>query len=77
MRAEAKILGELPRQMDFLRRFWIEHTTISNWIVLAVGFVAILVYSARDVGFGGGQWAALIGATVGLAGLCAWIISWE
>ncbi len=63
--------------MNFLKRFWVEHTTISNWIILAVGFVAILFYSARDVGFEGGQWAALIGATVGLAGLCAWIISWE
>ena len=63
--------------MDYLKRFWAEHTTISNWVVLAVGFVIILVYSARDVGFGNLQWAGLIGATVGLAGLCAWIISWE
>jgi Flp pilus assembly protein protease CpaA len=63
--------------MNFLRRFWAEHTTISNWVVLAFGFVLILIYSARGVGFEGGQWAAIIGATVGLAGLCAWIISWE
>jgi Flp pilus assembly protein protease CpaA len=63
--------------MNFLRRFWAEHTTISNWVVLAIGFDMILVYSARDVGFDSGQWAALLGATVALAGLCAWIISWE
>ncbi len=63
--------------MNFLRRFWAEQTTISNWVVLAIGFVIILVYSARDVGFDSGQWAALLGATVVLAGLCAWIISWE
>lgn len=63
--------------MDFLKRFWAERTTLSNWLILAVGFVVILVFSARDVGFDGGQWAALIGVTVGLAGLCAWIISWE
>jgi Flp pilus assembly protein protease CpaA len=63
--------------MNFLRRFWAEQTTISNWVVLAIGFVIILVYSARDVGFDSGQWAALLGATVALAGLCAWIISWE
>jgi len=24
-----------------------------------------------------GQWAALIAATIALAGLCVWIISWE
>ena len=63
--------------MDFLRRFWAEHTTLSNWSLLAMGFVAILVFSARDVGFDARQWAAIIGVTIGLAGLCAWIISWE
>ena len=63
--------------MDFLRRFWAEHTTLSNWAVLAIGFVVILLFSARGVGFESAQRAALIGVTVGLAGLCAWIISWE
>ena len=63
--------------MDFLQRFWAEHTTLSNWAVLAIGFVVILLFSARGVGFEGAQWAVLIGVTVGLAGLCAWIISWE
>ena len=47
------------------------------WAALAVGMVAILVIAARSVGFTAGQWAALIAATVALAGLCAWIISWE
>jgi hypothetical protein len=39
--------------------------------------VVILVWSARDVGLEPGQWAALIVATIGLAGLCVWIIGWE
>lgn len=63
--------------MDFLRRFWTEHTILSNWAALAVGFVVILLFSARNVGFAGSQWAALVGVTIGLAGLCAWVISWE
>lgn len=63
--------------MDPLKRFWTEHTTLSNWLVLAIGFVIILAFSARGVGFTSAQWIALIGVTVGLAGLCAWIISWE
>ncbi len=63
--------------MNFLRRFWAGHTVLSNWAVLAIGFVVILAFSARGVGFTGTQWAALIGVTVGLAGLCAWIIGWE
>ena len=44
---------------------------------VAVGFVVILYFSAQHVGFTPPQWAALIAATVGLAGLCAWIINWE
>ena len=63
--------------MSSIRQFIGQHPRLTAWAVLAVGFVAILVWSARDVGFSAGQWAALIAATVGLAGLCVWIIGWE
>jgi hypothetical protein len=63
--------------MNPLRRFYDEHPNLAMWIVLAIGMVLILLWSARDVGFLVGQWAALIVATVALAGLCVWIISWE
>lgn len=63
--------------MDSLKKFWTDHPIISNWLVLTIGMVIILFFSARHVGFLPGQWTALIGATVVLAGLCAWIISWE
>jgi len=36
-----------------------------------------VIIAARNVGFTPSQWAALIAATIGLAGLCVWIISWE
>ena len=36
-----------------------------------------LAYEARDVGLFPGQWAALVVATVAVAGLCVWIIGWE
>ena len=60
-----------------MKKLWTDHPILSNWLILAVGMVIILVISARSVGFLPGQWTALIGATVALAGLCAWIISWE
>ena len=63
--------------MDSIKRFWNEHPVLSNWAALALGMVVILYFSARHVGFEPGQWAALVGATVLLAGLCAWIINWE
>ena len=63
--------------MTRLGKLWDEHPNLVSWLLLAVGMVIILVIAARDVGFKPGQWAALIAATVALAGLCVWIISWE
>jgi hypothetical protein len=63
--------------MASIKQFIGQHPRLAAWAVLAVGFVAILVWSARDVGFSAGQWAALVVATIGLAGLCVWIIGWE
>jgi len=63
--------------MSFVRRFLDQHPRLAAWFVLAVGMVAILVWSARDVGLLAHQWASLIVATIGLAGLCIWIIGWE
>jgi len=39
--------------------------------------VIIVIIAACDVGFEADMWAAIIGATILLAGLCVWIISWE
>lgn len=63
--------------MNTLKRFWVQHPILSNWAVLTFGMVIILYFSARHVGFAPTQWAALVGATIVLAGLCAWIINWE
>lgn len=61
----------------FIKEWVSRHPQLTMWTVLAVGMVVILVLAARDVGFTAGQWAALIGATILLAGLCVWIIGWE
>ena len=58
---------------DFVRR----HPQLTAWVVLALGMVMILIWSAKDVGLLPGQWAALIVATILLAGLCVWIIGWN
>lgn len=50
---------------------------LSAWAVLSVGIVGLLVYEARDVGLSAGNWLALIIASVVVAGLCIWIVSWE
>ncbi len=63
--------------MSRLTAFVRNHPRLTAWIALAIGMVAILVWSARDVGLLPGQWAALIIATIGVAGLCVWIIGWE
>lgn len=63
--------------MEAIKKFASNHPQITSWIVLAIGMVIILVWSARDVGFTGGQWAALVITTILLAGACVWIIGWE
>ena len=61
----------------FLKDWVNRHPQLTAWAALAVGMVAILIWAAKDVGLEAGQWAALIVATILLAGLCIWIISWD
>jgi hypothetical protein len=57
---------------------WINvHPKLAAWLVLAIGMVLLVVWSAKDVGLLPGQMLALVAATIGLAGLCVWIIGWE
>jgi hypothetical protein len=57
---------------------WIEdHPRFSAWIVLGLGMVILVVLEAQDVGLQPSQWAAIIVATILVAGACVWIISWE
>jgi protein-S-isoprenylcysteine O-methyltransferase Ste14 len=63
--------------MESIKRFIMDHPQWTSWIVLSVGMVIILIWSAHDVGLLFGQWVALIIATVAVAGLAVWIIGWE
>jgi hypothetical protein len=57
---------------------WMQrHPRLAAWTILSVGMVVLLLIEAKDVGLLAGQWAALIIATVLVAGACVWIISWE
>ncbi|MGC8782151.1 MAG: hypothetical protein ACP5UQ_14915 [Anaerolineae bacterium] len=63
--------------MTRIRKLWEMHPNLMSWALLAIGMVIVVIVAAREVGFKPGQWAALIVATIALAGLCVWIISWE
>jgi hypothetical protein len=63
--------------MVAIREFVNKHPRLVSWFVLALGMVIMLVWAARDVGLLPGQMAALVVATILLAGLCVWIIGWE
>ncbi len=63
--------------MSKLLEFAERHPQLVAWGALAVGMVAILLWSARGVGLLPGQTMALAVATILLAGLCVWIIGWE
>ena len=64
------VLGTLIKFADARPR-------LAAWIVLSLGIVILLLIEARDVGLLFGQWIALIVASVLVAGLCIWIVSWE
>jgi hypothetical protein len=57
--------------------FYNKHPKLVAWAVLAVGMVIMLLWSSKDVGLLPTQTIALVIATIGLAGLCVWIIGWE
>lgn len=63
--------------MENVKQFLNEHPQLTSWVVLSIGMVAILVWSAQDVGLLAGQWVALIISTIAVAGLAVWIIGWE
>jgi hypothetical protein len=56
---------------------WAAHPKLMSWLVLSVGMVAILLWAARNAELLTSQRLFLVLATIGLAGLCAWIIDWE
>ncbi len=63
--------------MLVIRQFLGQHPRLVAWFVLALGMVIMLLWAAKDVGLLPGQMAALVIATILLAGLCVWIIGWE
>ena len=59
-------------------RLWLQgHPRLSQWIVLAVGMVVILLWASWSVPLLWFQRLAMVAATVALAGACVWIIHWE
>ncbi len=53
------------------------HPLIVAWILMSIAMVAILLVSTGDANLLPSQLAAMIAATIVLAGACVWIVSWE
>jgi hypothetical protein len=60
-----------------IKQWIVRHPLLVAFVVLAIGMVAMLLYASRDVDLLPTQRLALVAATIGLAGACVWIISWE
>lgn len=63
--------------MNALKLQWEKHPNLLSFAILAIGMLIILYFSARHVGFTSTQWLVLGAATLALAALCVWIISWD
>lgn len=64
------------RPMSLLKRVQ-EHPRLASWAALALGMVIMLLVAAKDVPLLPSQLAAMVIATIALAGLCVWIIHWD
>ena len=76
---KAAVPGQKPGAgiLATLERAYQAHPLVVTWAVLAVGMVAILLWASRQTDLLPHQRLFLVLATIGLAGLCAWIIGWE
>lgn len=63
--------------MAGIKRFFQQHPFMIAWILLAIGMVAILLWTSSDAHLLPKQLAFLVFTTILLAGACVWIISWE
>ncbi|MCL4535320.1 MAG: hypothetical protein M1370_09215 [Bacteroidetes bacterium] len=63
----------MDRFVELVKR----HPMLTAWVALSIGMVAILLYTAKDVELLPTQRLALVLATIGLAGACVWILSWD
>ncbi|MGQ9457959.1 MAG: hypothetical protein ACUVXH_05055 [Anaerolineae bacterium] len=63
--------------MDRFKEFLRDHPRLAQWALLAVAMVLVVLWASRDVDLLPTQRLAIVAATVGLAGLCVWIIHWE
>jgi hypothetical protein len=67
----------LPKESFFVRAFLAGHPYLAPFIVLALAMQVVLYSVTRDVALAPSQYAFIALATVALAGLCVWIMTWE
>lgn len=63
--------------MERLKEFLQAHPRLAQWALLAVAMVLVVLWASRNVDLLPTQRLAIVAATMGLAGLCVWIIHWE
>src|SRR5947209_4110728 len=63
-----------PSLFARLRVFYEEHPVLGNFLLLAPPMVVILLLSIQSAIMEPSQRAAMVVATIGLAGVCAWIV---
>ncbi len=55
----------------------VRHPYLTAFALLAAAMQVILYFATRTVSLAPTQYAAIAVATIGLAALCVWIITWE
>lgn len=63
--------------MERLKEFLRAHPRLAQWALLAAAMALVVLWASSGVDLSPTQRLAIVAATVGLAGLCVWIIHWE
>lgn len=63
--------------MSEIKRLFDTHPRLMAWLLLAIAMLAVFFVASHNLSLELSQRAAMIAATIVLAGLCVWIIFWE
>lgn len=75
---QLRCASDSPSQgVFFVRTFLAGHPYLAPFVILALAMQVVLYSVTRDVALAPTQYAFIALATVALAGLCVWIVTWE
>jgi hypothetical protein len=65
------------KERSTVKSFPASHPYLAAFALLAIAMQGVLYWATRSLSLAPTQYGAIAVATVALAGLCVWIVTWE